>query len=59
MKVVNFKPSDLSEGGLDSDKIKTLVLPLGLEATPFWLVYAAQVLYHWNMIDMLQAMVFN
>lgn len=27
MKVVNFKPSDLSEGGLDSDKIKTLVLP--------------------------------
>ena len=52
MKVVNFKPSNLSEGGLDSDKIKTLVLPLGLEATPFWLVYAAQVLYHWNMIDM-------
>lgn len=35
MKVVNFKPSDLSEGGLDSDKIKTLVLPLRLEPTPF------------------------
>lgn len=39
MKVVNFKFSDLSEGGLDLDKIKILVFFLGFEFMFFWLVY--------------------